>query len=247
MPTVVFDFDFKLWYFLNMEYQSFFILIKRFIIDNNKFTCVKPLVTHGFVQIKKEQQQYSIIIQINNFIKPTTAFLVSSTNIAKIQINSATTIARVSFEVSDNACFFMPEYNLFACKYGTNGCYRAYGLITEYKQTKNNKTTLEKIFGTVYDTYFFDCIKPKLARLFMLGSGVPELCKKVPCSKWVSVKVESEDKVFGVVYKNNFAYAIGVGSSVMYKTENLAKTYVVENKNYNILFLSASDGKIISF
>lgn len=229
-----------------MEYQSFFMLLKSYSY-NKAFISTNPLTAQGYVQIKKEQQQYSIVVQLNNFLQPTTAYLVCKTNIAKIKLNSSCTIAQVSFKITDYACLFIPDINLFACKTGTNGCEQAYSLLQTYLTQKEDKNTLEKIFGKVYDTYFFDCIKPKLASLFALGKPVECLNKEIEYSKWTSVAHNGEQKLFGIIYKNNFAYAIAVGSSSAIFNKEVHKSYKIDGKIYNILFLSASNGKIISF
>lgn len=230
-----------------MEYQSFFMLLKSFSYNNNNFICTNPLTVHGFVQIKKEQQSYYITIQINNYSGKAYAYLVSKTNIAKIEINSATTKAAISFVIENDVCVFVEQYLLFACKAGTLGCADAYGLIRNKPFDKKGKTTLEKIFGEVYDTYFFDCIKPKLAQLFTIGMPINQLSEQIACSKWTRVEYKNRTQVFGVVYKNNFAYAVAVGAEDDFGAGLHAQRYQIEDKIYNILFLSASNGKIISF
>lgn len=230
-----------------MEYQSFFMLLKSYSFSNDTFVSTNPLAAQGYVQIKKEQQKYSVVVQLNNFIKPTIAYLVCKTSIAKIKLKSSCTIAHISFDITNSACLFIPEINLFACKTGTNGCQQAYNLLQNHLTQKNNKTTLEKIFGKVYDTYFFDCIKSKLASLFALGKPVECLNKEIEYSKWTSVAYNGEQKLFGIIYKNNFAYAIAVGSSSAIFNKEVHKSYKIDGKIYNILFLSASNGKIISF
>lgn len=223
------------------------MLLKSFSYNNNEFISTNPLVAHGYVQIKKEQHKFSIVIQINNFINPCFAYLVCGTNIAKIKINSSTTTAEVGFAIQEYACLIIQDYNLFACKNGTNGCKQAYQLIKSNISQSPKVTTLEKIFGTVYDTYFFDCIKPKLATLFSMGTPIKELSEQIHNSKWISLEHNGQEKVFGVVYKNKFAYAIAIGVSSEFEGSQFTKLYKTSCKTYNILFLSASNGKIISF
>ena len=69
-----------------MEYQSFFMLLKSFVHSEGKIISTNPLVAQGYVQIKKERQKYEVVVQINNFVEQTVAYLVSDTNIAKLKI-----------------------------------------------------------------------------------------------------------------------------------------------------------------
>ena len=57
-----------------MEYQSFFMILKQFQIKDNQFLSDQPLSAKGFVQIKKEQNQYSLVIQIANFKQKAKAY-----------------------------------------------------------------------------------------------------------------------------------------------------------------------------
>ena len=231
-----------------MEYQSFFILLKKFECNGECFLCPNPLEAHGFVQIKKEFSSYSVVIQLNNYVNPCCAFIVNGKMIAKVKIESATTKAIIDFEVSNDAVVLVFDYNFFASKNGTNKCMQAYNIVQDYlKENKDNKTTLQKIFGTVHDTYFYDCIKPKLASVFAMGKPIDGLAKLIDFSKWVSLKAGAIEKVFGIIYKDNFVYLIAMGSSGSEYNDMPHKTYSIEQKTYNILFLSASTGKIIDF
>ena len=110
-----------------------------------------------------------------------------------------------------------------------------------------NKNTLQKIFGKVYDTYFFDCIKPTLASLFALGSPMPQLSEQIVNSKWTCVQHNGSKRVFGVVYKDNFAFAVAASVDDDFKKKEVIRTYKIDDKSYNIVFLSATNGKIIVF
>ena len=231
-----------------MEYQSFFILLKRFNCSQNCFVCENPLQAHGFVQIKKELQKYSVVIQLNNYENSAVAFVVSGKKLAKVKIERATTKAVIDFELTNDSVVLVLGYNLFACKNGTNKCMQAYNIVQNYlKEPKTNKNTLQKIFGNVYDTYFYDCIKPKLASVFAMGKPIDELCRLIDFSKWVCVSAGDSEKVFGLIYKDNFVRLIAMGTSGNEYNNVPHKTYCINAKTYNILFLSASNGKIIDF
>ena len=106
---------------------------------------------------------------------------------------------------------------------------------------------MQKIFGVVYDTYFFDCIKPKLASLFALGRPVPQLAEYIKNSKWTCVEHEGTSRVFGVIYKDNFAYAIAASVDSSFDNKKMTRSYQIEGKIYDLVFLSATNGKIIGF
>ncbi len=228
-----------------MEYQSFFLILKSFSFENQKFISTNPNVAQGFVKIKKDAQDFSITIHINNFSNPAQAYLVCKTNVAKIFLKSATTIEKINFEINQDASIFIFDYNFFASK----NCVfvsRDYQTAKRVEQRKE-RNTLEKIFGKVHDTYFFDCIKPQLAGLFAVGKPCLSLGKTIANSKWTMVNHNGEQMVFGVIYKDNFAYAVAVGSTTNSFADENAYAYKVEDKTYNILFMSASNGKFISF
>lgn len=228
-----------------MEYQSFFLLLKSFSIENNKILATNPNNAQGYVQIKKHGQNYSVTIQINNFSNSAHAFLVSKTNIAKIPITKASTSAKIGFVIEEYASVFVFGYNLFASKNSAN-IERDY-LLCKSVQNSKESTTLEKIFGKVHDTYFFDCIKPKLAGLFAVGKPCSQLSQTFSNSKWTMVKHNGEQMLFGVVYKDRFAYAIAVGATSNFLPDEKSYKYKIDEKTYNILFMSASNGKFISF
>lgn len=227
-----------------MEYQSFFLLLKSFCYDNNKVISINPTNPQGYVQIRKDGQEYSVTIQINNFKNCANAFLVSKTNVAKISITKSTTIAKIGFVIEEYASVFVFGYNLYASKKGAN-IEQDYLLCKEMQNQREN-TTLEKIFGKVPDTYFFDCIKPKLAGLFAVGKPCAQLSQIIANSKWTMVSHNGEQMVFGVVYRNKFAYAVAVGSTDNFGVDEQAHKYIIGEKTYNILFMSASNGKFIS-
>lgn len=228
-----------------MEYQSFFLLLKSFSYENNKIIAVNPNTPQGFVQVKKDGQDYSITIQINNFSQSAYAFLVSKTNVAKIPITKATTNAKIGFVIEEYASVFVLGYNFYASKNGAN-IEQDYLLCLEAQHRRKN-TTLEKIFGKVHDTYFFDCIKPKLAGLFAVGKPCAQLSQTFSNSKWTMVNHNGEQMVFGIVYKDRFAYAIAVGATSNFLEDEKSYEYKIDEKTYNILFMSASNGKFISF
>lgn len=228
-----------------MEYQSFFLILKSFSFEDQKFISTNPNVAQGFVKIKKDAQNFNITIHINNFSNSAYAFLVCKTNVAKISLTSATTIEKINFEISQDASIFIFGYNFFASK----NCVfvsRDY-LIAKRAEQQKEKSTLEKIFGKVHDTYFFDCIKPQLAGLFAVGKPCLSLGKAIANSKWTMVNHNGEQMVFGVVYRDNFAYAVAVGATTNFFADENAFVYKVDDKTYNILFMSASNGKFISF
>ena len=229
-----------------MEYQSFFMLLKTFEYTGGKFYSNNPLQAHGYIQTKKEQHEHSVVIQINNFTTPTFAYVVCENNIAKIKVSSSCTKANLGFELTNNVYVFIDDYKLFACKNNTQDCLQAYELLLLNKNKPKGKTTLEKIFGKVYDTYFYDCIKPKLASLFSMGKPCDLLNNYFSSSKWVQVEQDNISRYFGILYKDNFVYAIAVASNVQDEPEG-SISYQINNKNYNILFLSAENGKIINF
>ena len=230
-----------------MEYQSFFMLLKEFSYDKNLFCSTNPFVAKGFVQIKKEQNYYSVVIQLNDFKNKDIAYVVCNENLAKINIISQTTKAEIDFALMpEKTCIFIINSKLFCCKNGTNYCQDAYKKVLSQKTTKTNKNILEKIFGDVYDTYFFDCIKPKLANLFTLGKPCKPLNDYFNQSKWICINQNGAERFFGVIYKNNFAIAVAVGSTQYWGTKGV-KSYTINQKTYNICFLSASNGKIIDF
>lgn len=203
-----------------MEYQSFFMLLKKYSILDDKFCSISPLSAEGYVRIKKEQDRYKIIIQINNYDKPSKVYIVSDSIIKQSKIEAATTKIELFDDINvEKTCILLPDIGLFAVKSSTDICEQALQKIKNAINKDGN--ILDKVFGKVYDTYFFDCIKPKLAGLFSLGTNVPELCKIYPQSKWTMVKAGNQCKLIGVVYKNNFAYAIGVGdqqNSALFET-----------------------------
>ncbi len=229
-----------------MEYQSFFMILKQFQIKDNQFLSDQPLSAKGFVQIKKEQNQHSLVIQIANFKQKAKAYIVCGKKLICTFVCTATTKLYLPCMVEENIVVIVEDYNFFACKNGTNGCMEAYLKIQKNKQTKQEKSTMQKIFGVVHDTYFFDCIKPKLERLFQLGKPHEKLCSVFPKSRWTTVDVCGTEKVFGVIYKDKFAYAVAVGSQQNSQIEE-CKKYEIDGKIYNILFLSAANGKIIRF
>lgn len=222
-----------------MQYQSFFMLLKSFSIIDNKFCLNEPLSAKGFVQLKKEQEDYYIIVQISNFTDDCVGYVICENDIQEIQIDSATIKEKLNFNLNEHKfCFLLPKYNYFAVKNSTEDCMKYYSKITNYLKNKSNDdfrdNMFEKIFNKpVYNTYFFDCIKPKIANLFSLGSPCSELNEKYTNSKWVSINAKDGIKVVGVVYKNDFAYAIGMGT-------------LTNDMSYDIMFLSASNGKIIN-
>lgn len=228
-----------------MEYQSFFLVLKSFIFKDDQFISNNSSIAQGFVQVKKSGQNFSLTIQINNFKEPAVAYLVSKTNVAKISLTKATTTTQIDFVIEKYASVFISGYNFYA---GQNQM----GLKADYllaKNVENHKknSTLEKIFGQVYDTYFFDCIKPKLAGLFAVGKPCNQLGNLIANSKWTIVEHNGQQMVFGVVYKDKFAYAVAVGATSNFLDDKQAVSYTVDNKTFNILFMSASTGKFISF
>lgn len=234
-----------------MEYQSFFMLLKKYQIENSKFLSVNPLSADGFVQIKKEKDKTFATIQLNSFVDKTRCFFVQDNIVKQIDITAATTKTQLEMLVDINKlCVIVFDYNLFAVKNSTENCYKSIMLINEYLQNlkKNNCSILEKVFNApVYDTYFFDCIKSKLASLFALGQPCYELSNKFECSKWIEVLIKQTKKVIGVIYKDDFAYAVGIGEQVSAEKEFCSgQVYKLQNNVYNILFLSASNGKVIN-
>jgi hypothetical protein len=119
----------------------------------------------------------------------------------------------------------------------------------EQTQANSKYPELETIFGKrVLSTIFFDQIKGKLAKVFLLGTPCKALNKFFVNSKWVEAMLENKPMFVGVIYKDNFAYAVGVGENV---TNLLATTmppnyYQIEDKTYKIDFFSAESGKTIS-
>lgn len=235
-----------------MEYQSFFMILKSFTFSNDLFLCPNPQTAHGYVKIKKEITQYFVTIHLNNFSQPANAYIVCKTNIAKIVLSGNITTVPVSFAIEDYATVFIDTYNLFASKNGTIMCGENYKKVLEYDLIKSEKaetkrkTTLEKIFGVVHDTYFFDCIKPQLASLFSMGKSNGKFEKLFENSKWTQISHNNTTMVFGVIYKDNFATTIAVGSPTQFCAKEMTKEYFVDGQNYNIVFLDASNGKIIN-
>ena len=64
------------------------MLLKRYKIENSNVVSTNPLEAKGFVQIKKENQNFFVTIQLNNFKLSAIAYLITETNIAKINIHS---------------------------------------------------------------------------------------------------------------------------------------------------------------
>lgn len=253
-----------------MEYQSFFMLLKSYKVQNGIFYSTNPLSAEGFVRIKKEQKNYSLVLQINNFNKKTDAYLYCNNKLKKFKIISSTTKLNLDYELDiDTTCVLLTDIQLFAVKNSTEVCQNAIEKLNDLKVTKPNM--FEKIFGKVYDTYFFDLLKPKLASLFALGKKVDCLNVMYPTSKWTIVNTSCNSILLGIIYKDNFAYAIGVGdeqSQNVLKAKHeeynvlnsllnndcnqnsnnsyISNNVVVNGKTYNLMFLSASNGKFIN-
>lgn len=222
-----------------MEYQSFFMLLKEYQMNNGAFCCANPLQVFGFAMIKKELKNYYLVVQSNKEVK--SGFVVCEDNVIKFQTSSKNTKLKLDFVPNlDKIVVIFPDEQLFATKVSTENCQMA----LEKINNKQEKDIYQKIFGNVYKTYFFDTIKPKLAKLFELGENTDDFASLG--GKWTKLFVRGKEKVFGVIYKNNFAYAIAVGE--LHQGGNkVANLLQFAGKFYNMVFMSAEDGKYLQF
>lgn len=226
-----------------MEYQSFFMILKKYKVENGIFVCDNPLDACGYTQVKKEQNQYFLIVQSGVFDCGANIFVVCNKNVSKTKMTASNLKIKLPFEVDINCLVVLiPELGLFSTLKSTQNCQNALDMLSK-KSSK--KTILSKIFGKVYDTYFYDCIKPKVVRLFELGKPANEF-EIFGQGRWTRVCFGGAEMVVGIIFKDNFAQAIAIG-----RRANCAKVgkdiYSVAGKLYNILFLSAKDGKFLRF
>jgi hypothetical protein len=236
-----------------MEYQTQYMLLKKYEIRDNNFCCANPFGCEGFVQIKKEWENCSIAIQINSGKCPQKIVIVSAGKTYCYSVNGLAIKLEINCDIDfKKICVFVPTLQLFATSDSMANCAHAYWQAfctknLEKLDNKNNYTALEKIFGRpIPCTYFFDCIKGKLAAVFAIGKPCPSLSQKFGNSKWVIIPEGGKQKVIGVVYQSGFAIAIGVGELLQAKTNDETKATLLDGENfYNIRFLSAENGKII--
>ncbi|MBQ8468329.1 MAG: hypothetical protein IJ542_01065 [Clostridia bacterium] len=212
------------------------MILKEYKVEGGKFLSINPLSAKGYVMVKKEGTNYFLVVQLQTAAK--TAFAVCGEHITKIELSGSTTKVGLDYEVDiSKLVIIVPELSLFATKTNTDNCDRAIKMINS--NTSSQKTMFQKVFGEVYDTYFYDTIKQKLSKLFELGTRASEF--EIFGGKWVKICYKGQQKIFGVIFKNHFAYAVAVGEeSDEFSQEN---GYVVGGKTYNIVFMSAADGK----
>ena len=220
-----------------MEYQSFFIILKEYKVIDGKFCSLNPIDAKGFVMIKQELDRYFLTIETQCGGKQ--FFVVDGEHIESGTLGNHSTKIELKFKPDINKLVVLiPESFLFATKTETQFCEKALAKINNIQ----NKSLLEKVFGEEYDTGFFDMVKPKLSKLFELGTKTEDF--SFLGGKWIRLYARGEEKIFGIIYKNQFAYAIAVGEpqSAQKPVANLIKA---GGKIYNIVFMSASDGKYL--
>ena len=228
-----------------MEYQSFFMILKKYEIQKGAFVCPNPLDACGYAQIKKEQNNYFLIIQSNIWKEKSNIYVVCKDKIFKSEFVSSNIKIPLDFAVDINCLVtIVPELNLFCSLKGTQNCQQAYEMILQTKQSNNS--ILSKIFGKVYDTYFYDCIKSKVEQLFEMGKSTDKFLF-FGQGRWTSLNCGATEMVVGVIYKNNFALAVAIGKKLSPNAQINQNVYKVDGQNYNILFLSAKDGKFMRF
>jgi len=220
-----------------MEYQSFFLVLKDYKVIDGKFCSVNPISAKGFVMIKKEHDKYFLTIETHGNHEQ--FFVVDGEYVESGSLGAKTTKIELKFKPNVNEIVVLiPELFLFATKTKTDLCEKALLAINK----KQSKSLLEKVFGEVYDTGFFDMVKPKLSKLFELGTTTNDFA--FLGGKWTRLFACGEEKVFGIIYKNKFAYAIAVGE--VHNTQKpVANLIKAGDKLYNIVFMSAADGKYL--
>lgn len=220
-----------------MEYQSFFLVLKDYQLVNGKFCSINPIGAKGFVLINKELDKYYLTIEACGNHEE--FFVVDGNSVQSGNLGKKSTKIELKFVPNiSEIVVLIPQLLLFATKTGTEACEKA----LEQIEKKESKNLFQKVFGEVYDTYFFDMVKPKLSRLFELGTETNDF--SFIGGKWTRLYACGEEKVFGIIYKNKFAYAIAVGE-VHNSQKPVANLIKAGNKLYNIVFMSASDGKYL--
>ena len=188
-----------------MEYQSFFMLLKEYAIIDKNFCSTNPLSARGYVMVRKESQKYFLVIQLEN--KARVAHVFCNAHHVVVSLSGRTTKVALDFEVDlSKLVVIIPDINLFATKSNTDNCQKA---INDIRNDNKEKSIFQKMFGEDYNTYFYDTIKQKLSKLFDLGTSAPEF--EVFGGKWVRIYHKNKEKIFGIVFKNHFAYAIAAG------------------------------------
>lgn len=124
-----------------------------------------------------------------------------------------------------------------------------------YSQDKNLivDNIMLKMFGFC-STLFFEQTKKQLSGLFASSKREKILEEKIAFSKFVKTETQSDVCYAGVVYKNNFAYAVGVGHKESFddlslKSGNSYQFFsLCDDENINggifMTFRRASDGDL---
>ena len=228
----------------SMEYQSFFLIIKEYKIIDNHFCVPNTFGTAGYVQIKKEGDNYQLIIQISNYKNKSGLVIVSRNETYSYQISSATTKIIIKDKLyPDDICVFMQDISLFASSLNSSKIEEKYKSIL----IKNNpqKNIFNKIFGEVYDTYFYDSIRSKINKLFALG--LPCDIQEFGKARWVKLSVYGQEKYIGILYRGNSVYALAFGQKISDDVKKGKNIYNLGGTNYKFKFMSASDGKFLQF
>lgn len=227
-----------------MEYQSFFLIVKEYKIIDGKFCVPNPFGTAGYVQIKKEGDVFELIVQISSVKQSSTLVIVSKEKTYNYRILSATNkiIIKDVLYPSDIS-IFMPDICLFASSVNSNKTEKNYSKILFKNNTQKNM--FNKIFGEVYDTYFYDSIRSKISKLFSLGS--PCDIKEFGNSRWVKLSAYGQEKYIGLLYKGTSVYALAFGQKISNDTISGKNIYNLGGQSYKFKFLSAADGKFLQF
>ncbi len=229
-----------------MEYQSFFIVFKKYKEEKHKVVFVDKYIAQGFAHIKKVGDNYSLTGELlqseqgkievfaDNFYKKSiingknfSITLGSSINLKNIAI-----VCRANEIVATNADEMVVEKYL-----------KKYQNIT---QKNKNDNVYSKIFGDVPITYFFDYIKPKLAKLFLLGTKI-DFNNLWGEGEWTQIEFSGTKKIIGVIFDGNFPSVIAIGTEIADKSKISGHTCQFANSLFEMIFLSANNGNFLEF
>lgn len=228
-----------------MEYQSFFIVFKKYTQTNGLFE-VNSHIAHGFAQITKTGKTYDLSVE---FLQDVGAELqifadcyfntvyVSGKN-SKIELGENINVKSLAVVCPKHEIIATNCNNFLVQKYLNKN------KIIEQKNADDN--IFSKIFGSVPITYFFDYIKSKLAKIFLLGSRI-DFSDNFGESEWTCINYSGTKKVVGVIYDKNFPSVIAIGTEISSNQKFSGHICEFDSKFFQMIFLSASTGNFLEF